>query len=88
MKPVLTMIVLLVLIVLLFWLGLQMLPKPFPSYTAPTTPLQTIPLPNDLPAPVERFYRKLYADAIPVIDSSVISGTGRLRINQLNNYGK
>jgi hypothetical protein len=81
MKPVLIIIALLVLIVLLFWLGLQILPVPFPSYTAPTSPLQTIPLPEDLPAPVERFYHQLYGETVPVIDSVVISGTGRLRIN-------
>jgi hypothetical protein len=81
MKPVFTMIALLVLIVLLLWLGLQILPKPFPTYSTDTTPLQTIPLPDDLPAPVERFYRQLYGDSVPIIDSAVISGTGRLRIN-------
>jgi hypothetical protein len=81
MKPVLTFFALFALIVLLLWLGLQILPKPFPSYTAQSTPLQTIPLPDDLPAPVDRFYRQLYGDNIPVIDSAVISGTGRLRIN-------
>lgn len=81
MKPVLTFFALLVLIVLLLWLGLQILPKPFPSYTAHSIPLQTISLPKDLPSPVERFFRQLYGDAIPVIDSAVISGTARLRIN-------
>lgn len=81
MKPFITIIALLVLIVLLFWLGLQILPVPIPSYTAPTNPLQTIPLPEDFPAPVERFYSQLYGETIPVIDSAVISGTGRLRIN-------
>lgn len=81
MKPVITIFALLVLIGLLLWLGLQMKPEPFPPYTAPATPLQTIPLPDDLPAPVDRFYRQLYGGAIPIIDSAVISGSGRLRIN-------
>jgi len=81
MKPVFTIFALLILIILLLWLGLQMLPEPFPSYSAPTNPLRTLPLPENLPAPVERFYRQLYGDSVPVIDSAVISGTGRLRIN-------
>lgn len=81
MKPVITIFSLLILIVVLIWLGLQIQPKPFPTFTAAATPLQTIPLPQDLPAPVERFYRELYGENIPVIDSAVISGTGRLRIN-------
>ncbi len=84
MKPVFTIFALLVLIILLLWLGLQILPKPFPSYSAPSTPLQTIPLPDNLPAPVKRFYRQLYGETIPVIDSAVISGTGRLRINGIS----
>jgi hypothetical protein len=33
-----------------------------------------------LPAPVERFYRQLYDDKLPVIESAVISGRGRLRV--------
>ncbi|MBE0687489.1 MAG: hypothetical protein IH585_15980 [Anaerolineaceae bacterium] len=81
MKPVFTIFALLILIILLLWLGLQMLPEPFPSYSAPTNHLRTLPLPENLPAPVERFYRQLYGDSVPVIDSAVISGTGRLRIN-------
>lgn len=81
MKPIIAFFVFLILIVFLFWLGLQIQPKPFSNYSAPATPLQTITLPDDLPAPVERFYRQMYGDSVPVIDSAVISGIGRLRIN-------
>ncbi len=81
MKPLFVVLAILIVLAVIIWLGLQMMPEPFPSYTATATPLQTIPLPDGLPAPVERFYRQLYGDAIPVIDSAVISGTGRLRIN-------
>jgi hypothetical protein len=81
MKPFLIILAILILIFLLIWLGLQIQPRPFDTFTAPTQDLQTIPLPDDLPAPVARFYAQLYGDTIPVIDSAVISGTGRMRIN-------
>ena len=37
------------------WLGLQVQPAPFPAMPQPSAPLETIPLPAGLPAPVERF---------------------------------
>jgi len=62
------------------WLGLRIRPKPFAPYPAQSPELETIPLPDDLPPPVERFYRALYGDQIPVIESAVISGRAKLRM--------
>jgi hypothetical protein len=42
--------------------------------------LETTPLPEELPAPVERFYRAVYGHQIPVIESAVISGRAQLRL--------
>ena len=81
MKPFLIVLAILILIIVLIWLGLQIQPRPFTAYIAPTQDVQSVPLPDDLPAPVERFYRQLYGDRIPLIESAVISGIGRLRIN-------
>jgi hypothetical protein len=81
MKPFLIVLAILILIIVLIWLGLQIQPRPFTAYVAPTQDVQSVPLPDDLPAPVERFYRQLYGDRIPLIESAVISGIGRLRIN-------
>ena len=67
-------------IVLLAWLGLQIKPSPFPSLGETGSPSDTVPLPDGLPAPVERFYRQLYGDQVPLIESAVISGRARLRI--------
>lgn len=61
------------------WLGLRLQPAPFPPYPAATTSLQTLPLPTGLPAPVERFYRKLYGERIPLITSVVITGRALIR---------
>ena len=69
----------LLLLVLGVVFGLRIEPAPLPTYTAPATPIQTIPLPAGLPAPVERFYRLTYGDQVPVYTSAVISGRGTLR---------
>jgi len=62
------------LLILLGWLGLQIKPKPFPMYPYQIPEIKTIPLPGGLPAPVERFYRQIYGDQAPIIESAVISG--------------
>jgi len=69
-------IVLCVLVAIFFigWLGLQIKPKPFVEYPETTPALKTIPLQPGLPAPVERFYKTVYGDEIPVIETVVIQG--------------
>lgn len=66
-------------LIFLLWLGLQIKPAPFAPYPQKTGKIETVPLPAGLPAPVERFYRKLYGDQIPVITSAVITGRAQLR---------
>jgi hypothetical protein len=61
------------------WLGLRIRPAPFPAYAHVGAPPETTPLPAGLPAPVERFYRQLYGEQVPVIRSAVISGRGTMR---------
>lgn len=60
------------------WLGLQFKPKPFPPYPENTPELRTVPLPAGLPAPVERFYKTVYGDRIPVIETVVIKGSAHI----------
>lgn len=70
---------------LLGWLGLQIQPRSFPVYLANvphpanTSPVETMPLPTGLPAPVERFYRTVYGEEVPVIETAVIQGRGRMK---------
>ncbi|MFW5714223.1 MAG: DUF6544 family protein, partial [Brevefilum sp.] len=65
---------------LLIWLGTRILPKPFPPNFEKSLEIQnSIPIPEGLPKPVERFYRVLYQDQIPVIDSFILTGRGNLR---------
>jgi hypothetical protein len=78
MKTVLIISAILAGIVLVLWLGLQIKPKPFSPYPQSSQPLETVPLPAGLPAPVERFYRTVYGDAVPVIKTIVIKGRATL----------
>ncbi len=66
-------------LIVLGWLGLQMEPAPFPAFPQQPPRLAAIPLPDGLPAPVERFYRQIYGQNVPVIASAVISGRAKMR---------
>ncbi|MCE1252852.1 MAG: hypothetical protein LWX83_04795 [Anaerolineae bacterium] len=61
------------------WLGLQVQPQPFAAYRAAQGDTKYIPLPEGLPKPVQRFYRAVYGDNIPVIKSAVITGRAVMR---------
>lgn len=80
MKVVIGILIALVSLVVIAWLGLQVKPRPFAPYPVRTPELETIPLPDGLPAPVERFYRAVYGDQIPVVESAVISGRVQMRV--------
>jgi hypothetical protein len=67
-------------LVLLIWLGLRIKPAPLSALPQQAGELETIPLPNDLPAPVERFCRQVYGDDVPVIESFVVTGRAKMRI--------
>ncbi len=64
---------------LLAWVGLQVKPRSFPAYPDSSPQPKTVPLPARLPAPVERFYRTLYGETLPVIDTVVIQGRGVIK---------
>lgn len=68
-------------LILLGWLGLKIQPKPFPEFTSASSMVETIPLPSGLPVAVEKFYRQVYGDQIPVIESAIISGRATMRVN-------
>ena len=74
MKIVITIFYILIALFLIGWLGLQIKPKSFPNHAERTPELKTIPLPKDLPAPVERFYKTVYGDTVPVIETVVMKG--------------
>ncbi|NKQ36998.1 MAG: hypothetical protein HF973_15470 [Chloroflexi bacterium] len=71
---------LIILIPVLLAVGLRVQPRPFPPYPEPTQTLTAVPLPSDLPAPVARYYKTILGEAVPVVETAVISGRGQLRI--------
>lgn len=88
MSIVSRILIILIVFILLVWLGLKVKPRPFAPYTVQRATLETIPLPDGLPPPVERFYRTLYGDRISVITSAVISGRAQMRLFQLPFQGR
>ena len=73
-KIIVVVIAVFAFVMFLGWLGLRIQPKPFAAFAQQTDVLETVPLPDGLPAPVERYYRQLYGDRVPLIESAVISG--------------
>lgn len=86
MRKVLTvlLIVLLVLVVLIaaLYAGFQIKPAPFDDYAERTPPLDTVPVPDGLPAPVARFYAVITDGTgdVPVLTSAVLTGRAEMRI--------
>ena len=68
----------LIVLILVGWAGLQVKPKPFQPYAGESQLNQMMPLPEGLPAPVERFYRQVYGEQVPVIESVVITGRAKI----------
>ena len=81
MKYFIIIVSVFIVLILLGWIGLKIQPKPFPAYSQEKPLFATSPLPDNLPTPVERFYRQVYGEEIPVIDSTVISGRATMRVN-------
>lgn len=82
MKKIITIpAITLITLTALAWVGLHIEPAPLPAFTKSTSAIKTIPLPSNLPAPVARFYRKIYGETVPVLDSAVITGRGSLRVS-------
>lgn len=65
----------------LLWVGLQVQPRPLPGLALRPGGEERVALPDGLPPPVERFYRTLYGDEVPAVDSAIITGRGTMRIN-------
>jgi hypothetical protein len=64
---------------LLAALGLKIKPAPFAPFPQSQPDLETVPLPAGLPAPVERYYRQLYGERVPLITSAVMTGRGTIK---------
>ena len=74
MKILLIVVSILAGVTLLGWLGFQIKPRSFSPYPQAAPELKTIPLPSGLPAPVERFYKTVYGNKIPLVETVVFKG--------------
>lgn len=79
MTRILVLAGLLAAILVVVLVGLRVPAAPFPEPPRTAAPA-TVPIPRDLPAPVARFYRGLYGDAMPIAENVVLTGRARLRI--------
>lgn len=79
MKILLIVIGFIAALFLFVWIGMNVKPKPFSPFPQPEGEIKTVPLPEGLPAPVERFFRQVYGDVVPVIESAVITTRATLR---------
>ncbi len=80
LKIALNIIFSLAALLLVGWLGLQVQPAPWPRLSQAQSELETLPLPDNLPAPVARFYRQVYGERVPRITTAVISGRAEMRV--------
>jgi hypothetical protein len=80
MEILLVLLGILVALGILSWLGLRIKPRPLSAFPQKSGEPETTPLPTDLPAPVERFYRLVYGENVPVIESLVATGRAKMRI--------
>jgi hypothetical protein len=78
LRLVLILLAILAGVIVLLWLGLQVRLKAFTPFPQPSQLLETVPLPAGLPTPVDRFYRAVYGDSVPVIKTVVIKGLATL----------
>ena len=79
MKKVLIILAILAVIILVLWLGFQIKPQHFKALAQPQPEMETMEIPQGLPKPVENFYRSVYGEKAPIINSLVIIGHGRVR---------
>lgn len=79
MKTLLISLSVLAAIILIVWLGLQVKPKAFSMPRLMRGDIQTVPLPEGLPAPVERFYRQVYGSEVPLVETVTLIGRGSMR---------
>lgn len=63
----------------LIWAGLRVQPRSLRIPPLAQSETSYMPLPQGLPVAVERFYRVVYGEQIPLVETAVISGRGRMR---------
>lgn len=65
------------------WLGLRVKPEPFSPHPERTPEIETAELPSDLPEPARRHFRATLGERVPKIETAVVWGRARFKINGL-----
>lgn len=71
----------LIIIFFIGWVGLQIAPKSFSALDDGDHLSKEVELSDNLPTQVKSFYEKVYGNNIPVVNTAVISGRGRMTIS-------
>jgi hypothetical protein len=78
-KALLILASIIAVVALVIWAGLRVQPRSFAPAGLQPGSVRMVPVPQDLPAPVQRFYDTVYGSEMPVIESVVISGRAKIR---------
>ena len=78
MQVLLWVLGVLVVIVCLLWLGLQVQPRTFAAARAGRRNHKRAAA-RRTSAPLERYLRAVYGEELPIVETSVITGRGRIR---------
>ena len=62
------------------WAGIRVKPVSFESFAQVQPDFHYVELPDELPAPVDSFFRSIYGERVPVISSAVITGRAEMII--------
>lgn len=62
------------------WVGLQVEPAPYPEIEQEPVELSSTELPEDLPAPVRRYFLEAVGEQVPLVESALVSGRAKLRL--------
>jgi hypothetical protein len=71
----------LVILIGVVWLGLRIPAPAFASPDAGREPLTPVPIPDGLPAPVERFARAIYGHSLPSAQTAMVMGRADVTMN-------
>jgi len=88
MKTSVSILGILAFLILLGWVGLKIQPAPFPAFPQQSRAIGTVPVPDELPTAVKRFYDRIYGATIPVIESAVITGRAKIRLRPITFPGR
>lgn len=65
------------------WIGLQIEPAPFAPAAESNGDLTYVPIPENLPAPVARYFRTIAGDQLPLVRTAIVSGRARMRFGPI-----